>query len=480
MALRIKAAVRTDAGRSRDNNEDNFYLDGTYLEREEMDAGGGFAVDASTACALFAVCDGMGGQEKGEEASYATVRVMDALRDALGAGEAENVRALIDEYCGRANSAVYALDGGGSAGTTFAGLCFYDDQAFCASLGDSRIYVLRDRKLMRISADHTEAAHLVQEGYLTEMEAQRSVYSHIVTRYIGMPPSERPFHAAHYPDFVLHYGDRFLLCSDGLTDMLEDAEIRDIMLAGGGVNETVGALVQAALEHGGRDNVTVLVAEVERETNPAADAEQLWERLESLEDGEDVFARLTQNALGGTAAPVLDAAVPPIPAEEEKSGFERSQTASAESAGQDGSVLNPEPDGELETGRTASQSAAAEPDAPQCGGTVPEGETEQPEEPGLEQPEEPELSAPEGPEFGDAASTKTETETSEKRLLFDDDSTAIPPEDLGMFYAPELLRESAPGFVLTEQIEQPEPENGLLERELQQQEGRRGWKNRRK
>src|SRR5699024_1598668 len=106
---------------------------------------------------------------------------------------------------------VAAIEGAGHAGTTFAGLCFYKNQVFCANLGDSRIYLLRDGKLVRISTDHTEAARLVSGGILTETEAQGSIYSHIVTHYIGMPESGEAFHAAHYEDVVLHYGDRFLL-----------------------------------------------------------------------------------------------------------------------------------------------------------------------------------------------------------------------------------------------------------------------------
>ncbi len=265
MALWVKAAVRTDMGRVRANNEDNFYLDGTFLEKEEMDAGGAFAVDASSACALFAVCDGMGGEAKGEEASLTAVRALDGLRDALAQGGVGDVRALIDAHCKLANDAVFALDGG-CAGTTFVGLLLYEDEAYCMNLGDSRLYVLRDGKLRRISEDHNEAATLVQGGVMSRAEAEKSVYSHVVTRYVGMPPLDEPFGVAHYTDFVLHYGDRFLLCSDGLTDMLPEGEIEEILRCGRPVNETVGLLVDSALARGGRDNVTALVAEIEPET----------------------------------------------------------------------------------------------------------------------------------------------------------------------------------------------------------------------
>ncbi len=272
MALLLRAAVRCDVGLSRDNNEDSFYLDGTFLQKEDMNAGGAFAVNASTDCALFAVCDGMGGEEKGEEASFAAVQVLDALRDRLGEGGVQDVRGLIDEYCARANDAVYTIDGGGKAGSTFVGLCFYEDEAHCASLGDSRLYVLRDGVLTRISDDHTEAARLVRGGVLTPEEASASVYNNIVTNYLGMPPGETPFKTAHYTDFQLHYGDRFLLCSDGLTDMVDEVRIAALLAASDTPNEAVNYLVDAALAAGGRDNVTVLVAEAARALQPDPDA----------------------------------------------------------------------------------------------------------------------------------------------------------------------------------------------------------------
>lgn len=261
MALKIKAAVRTDAGRVRKNNEDSFYLDGTYLALGEMDHGGAFALQTTADCAVFAVCDGMGGEEKGEEASHLAACAMDSLRDTLGMGNAADVWGEIDKACGSANDSVCALSDG-RAGTTVAALCFYNNKAYCANLGDSRIYVYRAGKLIRVNTDHTEAARLVKMGTLSEREAARSMFSHVLTYYIGMPHDQQnPFEAAHYPDFVLHYGDRFLLCSDGLTDMLDDAEIGGLLARGESAGKTVNLLVEAALEKGGKDNVTALVVD---------------------------------------------------------------------------------------------------------------------------------------------------------------------------------------------------------------------------
>lgn len=266
MALHITAAVRSDIGKVRANNEDSFYLDGVFLPKEEMDGGGSFRANASTDCAVFAVCDGMGGEDKGEEASHAVVRRLDGLRPQLAAG-VHDVWEYIDAAVDDANREVVALsDGTGrNAGTTLALLCFYDDEAFCANLGDSRLYVLRDGGLVRLNRDHTEAGNLVAAGALTEEEAAVSVYKHVLTRYVGADNGGNPVVPARCEDFVLHYGDRFLLCSDGLTDMVPDAELQRLLSVDADPQVIATLLVNAALAVGGRDNVTAMVVEVEDE-----------------------------------------------------------------------------------------------------------------------------------------------------------------------------------------------------------------------
>ncbi len=266
MALTIRAAVRSDIGKLRANNEDSFYLDGMYLPKEKMDGGGLFEADASTGCALFAVCDGMGGEARGEDASLTVVARLDGLRAQLAAG-VRDVRDEIDRAVADANRRVVALSRkeGRSAGTTLVLLAFYDDEAFCASLGDSRLYLLRDGALRCLTLDHTQAESLVAAGALTQTQAAKTRYRHVLTRYVGEPNGGRPVRPAHCEDLVLHYGDRFLLCSDGLSDLLPDAAIQICLSENSDPARAADRLVAAALEAGGRDNVTALVAQVETE-----------------------------------------------------------------------------------------------------------------------------------------------------------------------------------------------------------------------
>ncbi|MEG2234533.1 MAG: protein phosphatase 2C domain-containing protein [Oscillospiraceae bacterium] len=272
MALLIRAAVRNDIGCSRANNEDNYYLDGTYIEKQNMDIGGTFVIESSTECAAFAVCDGMGGEDRGEDASCAAVAAIDKLRDELGERKISNVRAVIDKYVEMANIKVLEIESERAAGTTVVLLCFYEDEAFCANLGDSRLYVLRDGELVLITYDHTEASHLVSAGVLTQEQASTSVYKNVLTRYLGFPSDGNRVCANHYEDFILHYGDRFLLCSDGLTDMLGDERIRELLSRDIASNEVADLLVDEALKNGGRDNITVMIVDIEKENeNPETD-----------------------------------------------------------------------------------------------------------------------------------------------------------------------------------------------------------------
>lgn len=265
MLRRITAAACCDKGRVRLNNEDSFYLDGLFMPKEEMDEGGLFAAESSGAQQLYAVCDGMGGHELGEEASFAAVSMMDALRDALAAGE--DFPSAVGDYVARANAAVLSLGGGRGAGTTLALAYVCGSAAYIAHVGDSRAYLFRGGALTRLTEDHSEAQRLVNLGILTPEEAGRHPARHGLTLFLGYPANGEYSLRATVMKQALRRGDALLLCSDGLTDMLGDEAVASLIR--GDPAGIARALVDAALAAGGRDNVTALVARVEHPGPPA-------------------------------------------------------------------------------------------------------------------------------------------------------------------------------------------------------------------
>lgn len=232
----LVAASATDVGRVRDHNEDAALVES----------------------ALFVVADGMGGHHAGEVASEIAVRTFAELatRGAL------QPRELVDqvEEANRAilTSAARHPERTGMA-TTLAGLALVSHGGLAhwtvVNIGDSRVYRMLDAELTQVSVDHSEVAELVRRGVITEAEAARHPARNIVTRCLGRDPAE-PADSWMFP---ARPGERFLLCTDGLTNELDVAEIARVLAGAPDPQAAADALVAGAVEHGGRDNVTVVV-----------------------------------------------------------------------------------------------------------------------------------------------------------------------------------------------------------------------------
>lgn len=256
---RVQAAVCTDMGHLRRNNEDNFCLNGRCMSLQAMDAGGCFVCEGS-GVQIYAVCDGMGGGDVGEEASFAAVS---ALSEAARQGSLRSVKEL-RALMQRTSDAIYRKHEKLS-GSTVALLILADGRAVVMNVGDSRVYRLRNGRLEQLSQD--------QVGY----------QAHSITQYLGMPDDERlsPYHCiedmrqwGHSPES----GAVFLLCSDGLTDMVADEDIQAILAAEKNPRSAARKLVDAALRHGGKDNVTAMVVHVPERTfrQDAAPMGDIW------------------------------------------------------------------------------------------------------------------------------------------------------------------------------------------------------------
>lgn len=261
MELKIEGAVVTDEGNVRSGNEDNYYLFGNYRydtsvskKREKK--------EAPARQELAAVYDGMGGEEAGEVASLTAARFFMPCRD-----ESLRVEAPYQVKC--ANEAICReIEGRGGAriGTTAVMLYLDEGKATCLNVGDSRCYFMRDGMLRQISVDHTEAENMVRMGILDPAKARKSKSWHKLTQHLGIFPDEFALEPHISETITLRGGDLFLLCSDGLTDIVMDDEIAGILGRAKDAESAADMLVKAALKNGGRDNVTALVLRVCRAT----------------------------------------------------------------------------------------------------------------------------------------------------------------------------------------------------------------------
>ncbi|GAA4484825.1 protein phosphatase 2C domain-containing protein [Microbacterium panaciterrae] len=235
----LQWAGATDTGRRRENNQDSYLAE----------------------FPLFVVADGMGGHAGGEIASQRTIA---RLEEVVASGEVTT--AAIETALGAAVKDILAhpdtTDEG--TGTTLTGVLFalVDDDARWVSLniGDSRVYLLRDGALTQITTDHSVVQELITAGRLSPEEAEGHPYSNVITRAVGVSEALPP----DYRELSVQDGDRFVICSDGLTKELTDYGIQHFLGLNPAPDAAVDAMLAAALENGGRDNVTIVVVDAQR------------------------------------------------------------------------------------------------------------------------------------------------------------------------------------------------------------------------
>ncbi|SOD86829.1 MerR family transcriptional regulator [Streptomyces sp. Ag109_G2-15] len=206
---------------------------------------------------LLAVADGFG--PAGAPASSAAVEALKFLEEGeeIAAG---NVLNLLEDAVRSAGEAVQELAGGGDVGTTLTALLWTGSKLALVHIGDSRAYLLRDGELFRITHDHSVVQSLIDEGRLTPEEAESHPQRALLLKALGT--STRPV-----PDLRLHEaraGDRYLLCSDGLTGVVPDERIKELLAA----EDAVHVLIDEANAAGGPDNVSCVVADVVLSTRP--------------------------------------------------------------------------------------------------------------------------------------------------------------------------------------------------------------------
>ncbi len=274
--LTINAAVVSHMGCVRTNNEDNFFFDGDLMQDGVVDQGAAIRAVITKPFHLLAVCDGMGGLKGGERASSIGVHAMQTINRGFPANA---VGMELERYAVETCEKVYqdgvAQQEAGREGTTLALLYLANGAAYAVNVGDSRVYLLRMGGLHQLTSDHSPVYKMMVNGELTREQMRKHPRGNVIERFMGMEKTRvaRPYTA----QFVcpLCADDRFLICSDGMSDLLTHAEIQQILAENLEPMAAVKQLVARALEMGGKDNTTCIVADVSGVSLPRATAGSL-------------------------------------------------------------------------------------------------------------------------------------------------------------------------------------------------------------
>src|SRR3954447_17228297 len=270
----------SDLGRQRQGNEDNYYV----------------------RAPLFVVADGMGGAQAGEVASEMAVR---SFEGGLPDGDP---RERLVEVIEAANARIHERSREDSQragmGTTLTAAYVAEDAVVVAHVGDSRCYLLRGGDLVRLTRDHSLVGELVARGKLTEEQAEAHPQRSVITRALGPEPSVQ----VDLDVYPARSGDVFLVCSDGLTSMVPEPEVKRLLGSGGSLDRIGRSLIAAANDAGGRDNITVILFRLEEVDDrrgevggEGSEPTAAYETFPAAHDGPDPGAMRDDDHGGGAA-----------------------------------------------------------------------------------------------------------------------------------------------------------------------------------
>lgn len=253
MRFSIDAACGCSTGKIRKNNEDNFYFDDKCLELDNQGLRNPVSFSDRIKNGLcLAIFDGMGGENFGEVAAYTAARQMQSTARALSDYFISERKYLL-RLTMKLNDAIVEAKKQlctDRCGSTMIALYFSSSYVYTCNIGDSRAYRLRDGEFLQLSVDHVEKR--------PEGERKKAP----LTQHLGIDPEDMQIEP-YIAKGKISKGDIYLLCSDGLTDMLTNFEISDIMLTCEEPADCAQKLIRVALEHGGRDNITVIVCKID-------------------------------------------------------------------------------------------------------------------------------------------------------------------------------------------------------------------------
>ena len=237
----MKAFSSTDVGRRREINQDYMFTSETAIGKLPN---------------LFLVADGMGGHKSGE---YASRRAVEKIIEYITAGESNQAVTLIKKAILEANrqllkEALVDIEKEGM-GTTIVAATIVGKKLLVANVGDSRLYIVNDKEITQITRDHSYVAEMVRSGKIKKSEAKCHPDKNMITRAVGVFPTVD----VDFFEVELKEKEFVLLCSDGLTNMVEEEEIQTIVLGQGDLKEKTTTLIGQANKNGGTDNITVML-----------------------------------------------------------------------------------------------------------------------------------------------------------------------------------------------------------------------------
>lgn len=237
----MKTFSRTDVGKRRETNQDYMYTSETAVGNLPN---------------LFLVADGMGGHKAGDYASRFTV---EQIVKYAGKSDRKEPVAILKEAIREANYLLFEEASADSQkedmGTTIVAAAIEKEQLYTANVGDSRLYIINCGEITQVTRDHSLVQEMVRLGEMDKEDAKEHPDKNIITRAIGVMPEV----TIDFFETSLKPGDIILMCSDGLTNMVEDEQIRRIVLSQRDIAEMAEKLVEAANKNGGKDNITVVL-----------------------------------------------------------------------------------------------------------------------------------------------------------------------------------------------------------------------------
>lgn len=260
----LKYTAITSQGRVRTNNEDNFFVNGIWKkqpEQSECQQEG----ECNSGYMIASVCDGMGGQELGEIASLLAVETWNEVyRWTVWRLQKNPFRTRLLECVNRANMRICEMmrKEQKQIGSTMTVLEFSQNKVISVNLGDSPSFRFRNGELLQMSEEHTLLQSMVRNGQMSKEEAKKNPLRHHLTQYLGIFPEEMEL-APSVNDFgEIERNDIYLICSDGLTEMVTEEEIKSVLKQSIELKERAERLVKMALDAGGKDNITVVLIQV--------------------------------------------------------------------------------------------------------------------------------------------------------------------------------------------------------------------------
>ena len=251
MSYEIDYTVLCEKGKVRGKNQDNFWCAGKFLDSDNDGLNELVSGKECKSCSVFAVFDGMGGENHGEIAAYIAAKTFDSI---CGAHKNihNNTGYFLLESCYKLNEEIclYSkINRSGNMGTTAAVIAFGRKEVYICNIGDSKIYRYSEGTLTQLTVDHIMSYNRKKKPALTQ--------------HLGIPRTEFVIEP-HISSHKYNKKDRYLICSDGLTDMVTPEEIKNIIASYENIPECANKLMSTALTNGGIDNITVILCEIKR------------------------------------------------------------------------------------------------------------------------------------------------------------------------------------------------------------------------